>query len=119
MQDLLTSEQEVLDRIHPPSAEREEGGELPLWLRTCYEPASEHAWSTIETQLQQQYPLREGKWGYPSLFSDSTLYDFGAEYERTFLRMPQLLESAKSVAEYEEETQRTLQEGIEDQENEG
>lgn len=59
------------------------------------------------------------KWGYPSLFTDSTLYNFGAEYERIFLRMPQLLESAKSVAEYEEETQRTLQEGIEDQEDEG
>lgn len=92
-------------RVRQPTAER-----LPLvevvWLRTCYQPSSEAAFSAITTHLQDK--LRK-----VTVLNDASLYDFGPNWERIFLRMPQLLETSESADEFEESVQEALEGGIE------
>lgn len=78
----------------------------PYWLRTCYEPFSEESWTEIQSHL-------EGKFRRPPIYNDLSLYNFGSNWEKIFLRLPQLLDNTCSVEEYEEDAEEALQAGIE------
>lgn len=75
------------------------------WLRTCYQPSTDAAFSEIEACLNAK--------GDYSIFNDASLYDFGSNWEKIFLRMPQLLESYQSAEEYEESAKKAIEVGIE------
>ncbi|KAJ5715692.1 uncharacterized protein N7483_012873 [Penicillium malachiteum] len=97
--------QELLNRIRLP-AERSLSDD-PIWLRTCYDPSTEDSWTNIQNYL-------ELKFGHPpSTFNDPSLYNFGSNWEKVFLRAPQLLSNDQSAEEYDEYVDEALQEGIE------
>ncbi|KAL4745603.1 hypothetical protein BDW72DRAFT_211157 [Aspergillus terricola var. indicus] len=103
---LSEQERELLDRVRQPSAERLPVGTGP-WLRTCYGPSTEAAWSAILVEL-------EGSISNARIYNDASLYDFESHWEKIFLRVPQLLEYRYPLSEYEDETQEALSEAIED-----
>ncbi|RHZ65986.1 uncharacterized protein CDV56_109164 [Aspergillus thermomutatus] len=100
--DLTPDDREKLDRLRQPAAERVAGG--VVWLRTCYEPSTDAAFSAISVRLNQQLL---------SPLNDASLYDFGADWYKIFLRMPQLLEHFGSAEEYKESVQEALRQGME------
>ncbi|PYH33397.1 uncharacterized protein BO87DRAFT_407599 [Aspergillus neoniger CBS 115656] len=70
--------QELLARIRLP-AERDLN-EDPCWLRTCYDPSTEGLWARIQDYI-------DTKVGGPvTVFNDSSLYNFGSNWEKIFLR---------------------------------
>lgn len=76
-----------------------------LWLRTCYQTSSDAAFSRIETHVLQ-------KCGIEPILNDASLYNFGPDWQRIFLLMPQLLES-EPAGEYESRVKEALDSGIE------
>lgn len=83
------------------------------WLRTCYEPSTEAAFSRIVDRLEYQYG------GEAIILDDPALYDFGADWHKIFLRIPYLLEYSGSAEEYHEDLQEALrEESDEDEERE-
>ncbi|KAL2811854.1 hypothetical protein BJX63DRAFT_443826 [Aspergillus granulosus] len=103
---LSEQERELLDRVRQPSAER-----LPVrtgpWLRTCYGPSTEAAWSAIQDNL-------EGSISNARIYNDASLYNFEPHWEKIFLRAPQLVDYRYPLGDYEDETQEALSEAIED-----
>lgn len=55
----------------------------------------------------------KGKLGRPAICNDSSLYELASNWEKTFLRLPQLLDNTCTVAEYEEDSQQSLQAVVE------
>ncbi|KAI2832820.1 hypothetical protein CBS133816_1100 [Aspergillus niger] len=99
---------ELLDRIRLPA---ERGlNENPYWLRTCYGPSTEGSWARIQDYIDTKVV------GPATVFNDSSLYNFGSNWEKIFLRVPQLLDNACLFEEYEENVQEALEEGIESEE---
>ncbi|KAJ6118739.1 hypothetical protein N7471_013359 [Penicillium samsonianum] len=105
VQGLPPHSQELLNRVRQPSFERQlvDG---TYWLRTCYEPFSEDSWAEVQSHI-------EGKFGRPAICNDSSLYNFGSNWEKIFLRLPQLLDCTCPTEEYEEYVQEALQDGTE------
>jgi hypothetical protein len=101
--DLTPQEQDLLCRVRHFPTDRQTPAER-LWLRTCYQPSSDAAFSRIETHVKQ-------KGGIEPILNDASLYNFGPDWQRIFLRMPQLLESG-SADEYEESVKEALDFGI-------
>lgn len=75
------------------------------WLRTCYEPSTEAAFSTILDWLEYKF----GSQVVPML-NDPALYDFGPDWNKIFLRIPQLLEHWDSADGYYERLREALRE---------
>ncbi|KAJ6035817.1 hypothetical protein N7540_000096 [Penicillium herquei] len=96
--------QELLNRVRLP-AERS----IPetLWLRTCYEPSTEDSWTEIQKYLAHKF------WDEPPIFNDPSLYNYGSNWEKVFLRAPQLLYNDQLNEEFDEYVDEALQEGIE------
>ncbi|KAJ5133602.1 hypothetical protein N7526_004967 [Penicillium atrosanguineum] len=105
VRDLSSHSQELLDRIRLP-AERVRNDD-PCWVRTCYDPSSEDSWA----QIQEYIDTKVG--GPVTVYNDPALYNFGSNWEKTFLRAPQLLDNRCSFEEYEERVQEALEEAIE------
>ncbi|KAJ5691638.1 hypothetical protein N7488_012373 [Penicillium malachiteum] len=79
-----------------------------LWLRTCYDPSTEDSWASIQSYFEKDF------WGdVPPIFNDPSLYNYGSNWEKFFLRFPQLLSNDQTVEEYDESVDEALQEGIE------
>ncbi|KAJ5150880.1 uncharacterized protein N7482_010132 [Penicillium canariense] len=105
IRDLPLYSQELLDRIRLP-AERDLNDD-PCWLRTYYDPSSEDSWGQIQDYI-------DTKIGGPvTVYNDSSLYNFGSNWEKIFLRAPQLLDNTCLFEEYEEYVEEALEEGIE------
>ncbi|KAF3392434.1 hypothetical protein F1880_008902 [Penicillium rolfsii] len=108
VQALPVPSQELLDRIRLP-AERDLN-DNPCWLRTCYDPSTEGSWARIQDYIDNMVG------GSVTVFNDSSLYNFGTNWEKIFLRVPQLLDNTCSFEEYKENVQEALEEGIESEE---
>ncbi|OOQ89021.1 hypothetical protein PEBR_10297 [Penicillium brasilianum] len=52
LRDLPTHSKELLNRIRLPAERRPATDLEPYWLRTCYEPESEEAWTKIQNELE-------------------------------------------------------------------
>ncbi|CAG8429201.1 unnamed protein product [Penicillium salamii] len=100
--------QELLNRIRLPT-ERSLTDD-PLWLRTCYEPSTEESWARIQSYLEHKFGGNP-----PPIFNSPSLYNFGSDWEKVFLRCPELLSNTQSAEEYDEYVNEALQEGIEDE----
>ncbi|KAL5044285.1 hypothetical protein BDW71DRAFT_209497 [Aspergillus fruticulosus] len=98
---LLAEEQQLLDRARQPT-ERFTHSHLASWLRTAYEPSSEPAFSALATALETKFGDRD------MLLDDPILYNFGDDWQRIFLRAPQLLEVRQSAEEYREDLEEAL-----------
>ncbi|KAJ6024685.1 hypothetical protein N7540_005482 [Penicillium herquei] len=105
--DLPAHSQELLDRIRL-SAERALN-DGPCWLRTCYDPSSEDAWTQIQDHIDTRILFP------PTVYNDSSLYNFGSNWQKIFLRAPQLLDNKRSFEDYERDVKETLEEGINDE----
>ncbi|KAJ5936895.1 hypothetical protein N7466_003345 [Penicillium verhagenii] len=91
--------QELLDRVRLP-AERQM--QDLNWVRTCYDPSLEESWAQIQNTIENTVM------GESKVFNDPSLYDFGSDWEKIFLRAPQLLESHESIEDHEEYLQEAL-----------
>ena len=97
-----------MDRIRLP-AERDLN-EDPCWLRTCYDPSQKARGPGFKiTSIPRSV-------GPATVFNDSSLYNFGSNWENIFLRAPQLLDNTCLFEEYEENVQEALEEAIESDE---
>ncbi|CAG8927359.1 unnamed protein product [Penicillium salamii] len=105
--DLLPHDQELLNRIRLPT-ERSLTDD-PLWLRTCYEPSTKDSWARVQSHLEHKFG------NPPPIFNSPSLYNFNSDWEKVFLRCPELLISTQSAEEYDEYVNEALQEGIEDE----
>lgn len=105
MRDLPSHSQELLDCIRIP-AERDLNDD-PCWLRTYYDPSSEDSWA----QIQDYIDTKIG--GRVTVYNDLSLYNFGSNWEKVFLRAPQLLDNTCLFEEYQEYIEEALEEGIE------
>jgi hypothetical protein len=103
---LTPEERGLLDRVRRPAAER--FAKEVTWLRTCYEPSTDTAFSDIVSKLEDRFG------GEVIILNDPTLYDFGADWHKIFLRIPQLLEFQGSADGYNKRLQKTLQEVLND-----
>ncbi|KAL4972145.1 hypothetical protein BDW66DRAFT_163118 [Aspergillus desertorum] len=90
---LLPEERQLLDRVRQPT-ERFTHSHLVSWLRTAYEPSSEPAFSALATALETKFGDRD------MLLDDPILYNFGDDWQRIFLRAPQLLEGDLDYTPY-------------------
>jgi hypothetical protein len=99
---LSPSERQLLDRVRRPT-ERFTHSDFVSWLRTSYEPSpsAEAAFSAIASALQD-------KFGENTIVDDPRLYDFGDDWQRIFLRAPQLLSVQQSFEEYNEALEEAL-----------
>ncbi|KAF4214640.1 hypothetical protein CNMCM8980_008166 [Aspergillus fumigatiaffinis] len=97
---LTPEERGLLDRVRQPAAERFREG-VP-WLRTCYGPSTDAAFSDIVSRLKRQLGRKV------IILDDRALYNFGADWHRVFLRIPQLLAFQASAEEYHEDLQEAL-----------
>lgn len=79
----------------------------PCWLRTYYGPSSENAWAQIQEYIDSMILLP------PAVYNDLALYNFGSNWEKIFLRAPQLLDNKRSFEDYERNVREALEEGIE------
>ncbi|KAJ5946734.1 hypothetical protein N7454_003573 [Penicillium verhagenii] len=105
--DLPTHSQELLNRIRLPTERLPVTDFKPYWLRTCYKPESEEAWTKIQSELEFNFG------DLPPIYNDPALYNFGNNWEKIFLRTPQLLRNTCLAEEYEDDVAEALQEGIE------
>ncbi|CAG7939343.1 unnamed protein product [Penicillium salamii] len=105
--DLLPHSQDFLNRIRLPT-ERLLTDD-PLWLRTCYEPSTKDSWARVQSYLEHKFG------NPPPIFNNPSLYNFDSDWEKVFLRCPELLISTQSAEEYDEYVNEALQEGIEDE----
>ncbi|KAJ5701331.1 hypothetical protein N7488_008879 [Penicillium malachiteum] len=103
--DLPTHSQEFLDRIRLPAERSLNDG--PCWIRTFYDPSSDDAWAQIQEYIDTSILLP------PTVYNDLLLYNFGSNWEKIFLRAPQLLDNKSSVEDHEEYIKEALEEGIE------
>ena len=92
--------QELLDRIRQPSTKRLLANG-PYWLCTYYESSSKDSWAKIQSHIK-------GKLGRPTICNDFSLYNFGSNWAKTFLRLPQLLDNTCPAEDYEEDAQEAL-----------
>lgn len=99
---MTPEERGLLDRVRQPAAERFREG-VP-WLRTCYEPSTEAAFSSIVSRLEYQFG------GQIIILNDPALYNFGPDWHKIFLRIPQLVEHWDSAEGYHERLQEALRE---------
>ncbi|KAJ5935965.1 hypothetical protein N7454_005263 [Penicillium verhagenii] len=102
--DLPPHRQELLDRVRLPAERQIQDN--PSWVRTCYDPSLEDSWAQIQNCIENNVM------GESKVFNDSSLYDFGSNWERIFLRAPQLLESHTSIEAHEEYLQEALDDAI-------
>ncbi|RHZ68004.1 hypothetical protein CDV55_105971 [Aspergillus turcosus] len=100
---LTPEERGILERVRHPVPERVH--DWTPWLRTCYEPSTEAAFSKIVDWLE--YQLGGGQL---IILNDPALYNFGPEWHKIFLRIPQLLESWDSAEGYHERLREALRE---------
>ncbi|KAJ5928250.1 hypothetical protein N7466_007206 [Penicillium verhagenii] len=105
VRELPPHSQDLLDRIRLPT-ERNLKGDT-CWLRTYYDPSSEVSWAQIQNYIDSMIVIP------PKVYNDSSLYNFGSNWEKIFLRAPQLLDSDDLFEEYEEYIQEALEGRIE------
>ncbi|KAF7114420.1 hypothetical protein CNMCM5793_008724 [Aspergillus hiratsukae] len=99
---LTPEERGTLERVRQPVPERIR--EWTPWLRTCYEPSTDAAFSRIVDRLEYQFG------GQIIILNDPALYNFGPDWHKIFLRIPQLLEYWDSAEGYHERLQEALRE---------
>ncbi|GAQ04643.1 hypothetical protein ALT_1964 [Aspergillus lentulus] len=97
---LMPEERGILERVRQPVPERIR--EWTPWLRTCYEPSTEAAFSRIVDRLESQFG------GQIIILNNHALYNFGPDWYKIFLRIPQLLEYWDSAEGYHERLQEAL-----------
>lgn len=78
---LPEADQAVLSRVRTPG-ERQAGG--MTWLQTYYGDGSDAAFAAILTARPDSPEL--------SMFQNADHYDYGTEWERVFMRMPEILD---------------------------
>ncbi|KAL2823039.1 hypothetical protein BJX63DRAFT_3980 [Aspergillus granulosus] len=98
---LAPEERQLLDRVRQPT-ERFTHGHLVSWIRTAYEPLTEPAFSAIASALETKFGDQD------MLLNNPHLYHFGDDWQRIFLRAPQLLQVIQSAAEYRENLEEAL-----------
>ncbi|KAL4958972.1 uncharacterized protein BDV14DRAFT_185652 [Aspergillus stella-maris] len=107
---LTPHEHEILNHARQPLAERKISDSTP-WLRTYYasSPEASITWENIQEEAASKTI------GQPIFYDDESLYNFGKEWSRIFMRAPQLLQYRGSVDEREEDIATSLNEAIEGQ----
>ncbi|KAL4742978.1 hypothetical protein BDV11DRAFT_179286 [Aspergillus similis] len=99
---LPLEERQLLDRVRLHT-ERFDHEFFVSWLRTAYEPSTEPAFAAIASLLEVKFGGH-----HDMLLNDPFVYNFGDDWQRIFLRVPQLLRVNQSAAEYREALEEIL-----------
>lgn len=115
---LPEADQNLLARARPWADERNAGA--PIWLRTCYAPGTDEAFSAIFKSFETNPPPHD--WLAPKhevVFDDANRFDFGSDWQRIFSRIPILLSIWHTTPEYYEAKKTAgLKQSLEDEQYE-